>query len=348
MRVTSITPMKNEAPFLLEWVAYHRLIGVNDMLVFTNDCTDGTDRMLERLDEMGVLRHYANPSMINGNPKHHLQVIRYINALLRPKRSDWVVSLDVDEFICVNVGQGRLRDLFQAVPEANVWSMSQLNFGHGGVITYEDKPLTDQFRYCWDKEAAYHTNANRRGTKTMTHKSAQAVEIHNHSPVFDKEHLDKVKIVNGSGQRLRHLQLWRDVKSLDAPYYGYDMVQLNHYALRSVESFLLKVARGNANHADLGYGMPYWRRYDQNDQYDDNITRWTPRVQELMGAFMNDPELRDLHQQAVETARNKIEELKRQPNVLSLLKQINRYVTNRPGKLDQAAEAEATSAAEGH
>ena len=50
MRITSITPMKNEAPFLLEWVAYHRLIGVNDILVFTNHCTDGTDLMLERLD----------------------------------------------------------------------------------------------------------------------------------------------------------------------------------------------------------------------------------------------------------------------------------------------------------
>ena len=55
MRVTSITPMKDEGPFVLEWLAYHRLIGVNDPIVFTNHCNDGTDMMLERLDEMGLI-----------------------------------------------------------------------------------------------------------------------------------------------------------------------------------------------------------------------------------------------------------------------------------------------------
>ncbi|MEO0944249.1 MAG: FkbM family methyltransferase, partial [Pseudomonadota bacterium] len=47
------TCMKNEGPYLLEWLAYHRSIGIQGYIVFTNDCTDGTDLMLDRLDEMG-------------------------------------------------------------------------------------------------------------------------------------------------------------------------------------------------------------------------------------------------------------------------------------------------------
>ena len=44
-----ITSMKNEASFILEWVAYHRVIGFTDFLVYTNNCEDGTVEMLERL-----------------------------------------------------------------------------------------------------------------------------------------------------------------------------------------------------------------------------------------------------------------------------------------------------------
>ncbi|MDB4053693.1 glycosyltransferase family 2 protein [Octadecabacter sp.] len=64
MRITAITPMKNEGPFILEWLAYHLMIGINDFVVFTNDCEDGTDAILERLDELGLVRHLPNPSCV--------------------------------------------------------------------------------------------------------------------------------------------------------------------------------------------------------------------------------------------------------------------------------------------
>ena len=331
MRITSVTPMKNEAPFLLEWVAYHRLIGVNDMIVFTNDCTDGTDRMLERLDELGELRHFTNPSFLIEGAKHHLTAIRYFNKLMRPSRSDWVVSFDADEFMCVNVGEGRLTDLFAAKPDANVWSLSQLNFGHGGVTEYTDDLVTDQFRYCWRDGAPYHADANRRGAKTLTHKSSEPVEWHNHSPVFDEDKLRLARVHNGSGERLRHLDLRKDVKHLDYPYYGYGMVQLNHYALRSIDSYMLKVSRGNANHAQANYGLPYWRRYDRNDQYDDKILRWTDRIAEKRDEYLKDPELRDLHQAAVANAQDQIAAAKQTPEGQALMKRLTRYVTNHPG-----------------
>jgi hypothetical protein len=48
-RTAIVTTMKNEGPFILEWLAYHRAIGVEDFLIYTNDCSDGTDTMLELL-----------------------------------------------------------------------------------------------------------------------------------------------------------------------------------------------------------------------------------------------------------------------------------------------------------
>ncbi len=60
-RVAIVTTMKNEGPFILEWLAYHRAIGVTDFLIYTNDCTDGTDTMLQMLMAKGLCQWRENP-----------------------------------------------------------------------------------------------------------------------------------------------------------------------------------------------------------------------------------------------------------------------------------------------
>ena len=66
-RTAIVTTMKNEGPFILEWIAYHQAIGVEDFLVYTNDCSDGTDAMFDLLQAKGVLQHRQNPYKKNEN-----------------------------------------------------------------------------------------------------------------------------------------------------------------------------------------------------------------------------------------------------------------------------------------
>ena len=63
MRITSVTSVRDEGPYLLEWLAWHRLLGVTDFLVASNDCRDGCDRLLDVLAGHGVLRHLPQPPM---------------------------------------------------------------------------------------------------------------------------------------------------------------------------------------------------------------------------------------------------------------------------------------------
>lgn len=35
-----VTMMKNEGPYIVEWVAHHLAVGFDRFLVFTNDCDD--------------------------------------------------------------------------------------------------------------------------------------------------------------------------------------------------------------------------------------------------------------------------------------------------------------------
>ena len=44
LRITAVTCVKNEGPFLLEWIAFHRIIGVTDFLFYSNDCSDADQK----------------------------------------------------------------------------------------------------------------------------------------------------------------------------------------------------------------------------------------------------------------------------------------------------------------
>ena len=57
MPILAVTSLRNEAPFIVEWVAHMRSIGATDLLVYTNDCDDGTDALLAVLANHGILHH---------------------------------------------------------------------------------------------------------------------------------------------------------------------------------------------------------------------------------------------------------------------------------------------------
>ncbi len=62
MKITALTCVKNEGPFLIEWIAFNRVLGVSDFLFYSNDCTDATDTLLDKLAEQGVVTHLPNPA----------------------------------------------------------------------------------------------------------------------------------------------------------------------------------------------------------------------------------------------------------------------------------------------
>ena len=47
--------MRNEGPFIVEWVCWYRMLGF-DVLIATNDCTDHSVALLDRLAEEGWLK----------------------------------------------------------------------------------------------------------------------------------------------------------------------------------------------------------------------------------------------------------------------------------------------------
>ncbi len=309
--------MKNEAPYIIEWIAYHRAMGVDNFLIYTNGCTDGTDEVLGRLQDMGILQHRNNDDWKGNSP----QQFALNRALKEPviQNADWIIHIDVDEFMNVRTGNGTLDDLFAAVPDATNIAMTWRLFGHNGVTRLNDDFVIEQFDTCAPKYCPKpHTVW---GFKTMFRNIGAYEKISCHRPnKLDEAFEKKVKWVNGSGQDMTRDAAhngWRSSKK----NVGYDLLQLNHYALRSAESFLIKRQRGRALHVDRSIGINYWIRMDWCDFRDITIKRNIPRVRAEYDRLMADEKLAGFHQQGLEWHRTKALELHGMPEFSDLYKQ---------------------------
>jgi hypothetical protein len=297
--------MKNEAPYIVEWIAYHRAIGVDNFLIYTNGCEDGTAEILDRLQEMGVLQHRNNDDWRGQSP----QQFALNQSLKEPviQNAEWIIHIDVDEFINVRCGNGTLQDFIDRVPQATNVAMTWRLFGHNGVTGLNDDFVIGQFDACAPKYCPKpHTVW---GFKTMSKNTGAYQKLSCHRPNKLQDAMrDQVAWVNGSGRDITREAIDNGWRSSRASV-GYDLLQLNHYALRSAESFLIKRQRGRALHVDRSIGLNYWIRMDWNDHKDNTIQRNLPRLRTEFDRLMADETLRSWHEKGLAWHRAKAEEL---------------------------------------
>jgi len=311
-RTCIVTTMKNEGPFILEWIAYHRAIGVEDFLVYTNDCTDGTDTMLEMLQRKGILQHRVNPWVPGGELKPQHAALQASESEPIVQNCGWAICMDVDEFIDIKIGDGTLNALYTAMGEANMISLTWRLFGNCDVHEYEDRFLLDQFTTCAPEVVRKPHQAW--GFKTLFRNIDIYKKIGVHRPKGLVPDLwDRVHWLNGSGRPMPR-EMFRNGWRSTLETFGYDWVQLNHYAVRSAESFLVKRDRGRVNHVDRDQGLNYWFRMNHNAVEDRSIQRMIPRLRAEYDRLMADPEIRAAHDHSVACHRAKIAELRATEN----------------------------------
>ncbi|MEM6306616.1 MAG: glycosyltransferase family 2 protein [Pseudomonadota bacterium] len=242
-----VTTMKNEGPFILEWVAYHRAIGVDRISVYTNDCTDGTDTLLDMLQAKGYLKHQDNKFQGSGlKPQHHAFRLAEDDPYITS--AEWIICMDVDEYITIKVGDGTLAALYDYIGDANMVALNWRLFGNADVHAFKDQPITEQFTQC----AAEYTRKPHQawGFKTLFRNEGIFKKLGVHRPKGLKPQLwDTIHWLNGSGKPIPK-EMFRNAWRSNVQTYGYDVVQLNHYAVRSAESFLVKRDRGRVNQVE--------------------------------------------------------------------------------------------------
>ncbi|MEM9551556.1 MAG: glycosyltransferase family 2 protein [Pseudomonadota bacterium] len=309
MRVTAVTCVKNEGPFLIEWIAFKRLIGVTDFLFYSNDCTDATDLLLDALADRGLVQHLPNPAKGRNYQMEALQDARKREIV---RNADWIWIADVDEFLNIHTGNHRIDDLIAACGNPQAISVTFQFFANDGVERFEDTPVIEQFTRShnpdiWCGETAIEVKSLVRQDFPLQYYGA-------HRPFLRKglDEGDFLTWTDGSGRAVPNKFLvaanTRRIRKFPARG-ARGLATLNHYALRSLDSYLVKNDRGDVNRAHRAFDDTYWRERNDPAHEDRSIQRYLPDLREAMEELLQDPEIARLHHEAVRHHRARRDEL---------------------------------------
>ena len=322
-QVTAVSMMKDEGPFVIEWVAHHLAVGFSDLVVYTNDCSDGTDDMLIRLEELGLAHHRRNaiPEGIRPQPS----ALNYAQDEPVVRQSDWVMVFDADEFVSIRYGDGTLDDLIAAAKAqgANGVVVTWRIFGSGGVVDWSRAPVTEQYLM-----AAPVTWNKGWGVKTLFTFDDDYWKLGIHRPKMKNRHIDtpfpdSVKWLNGSGRVMEDYFKFRGWRSITRTV-GHDWVQLNHYAVKSVDSYAMRKMRGNVNNKKDKYNSDYWSLQDRNEVRDDTMLRYREKRAKIIEVLLSDPVLHRLHFSAIDRAEARLAELRQTEAYAELVDELSR------------------------
>ena len=309
-RFTIMSMMKDEGHSLVEWVAYHRHIGFDNIVVYTNNCGDGTDDMLIRLQEMGWVQHFRNDVPEGKKPQPNALMLGTQNPEVTD--SDWILTMDADEFLSIKVGRGRISDLVEKMdPAAAAMAITWRFFGSNGITDWNPglvienytRAAPDKFKKGWGVKTLFRPYRDMKLGIHRPHIKKAKQEPENAKLLYDQLWL------NGSGQPMPDefsLSGWRSTK----PTLGYKWAELNHYAVKSHEAYLLRRVRGNVNNKEDKYNAAYFALFDRNEIEATNAQRHLRGTKKKMAEILSDPEMRRLQDRALEFHAARVDKLR--------------------------------------
>lgn len=255
--------VKDERPYLLEWIAYHKEIGFDEIVVYSNDCTDGSFELLAALAGLGEIVHRDVATGAEIGP----QVIAY-NHMLQTCTTEWVAFLDADEFLVLHEARSVAAFLGGFGEDASAVAVNWRVFGSNGAQDRRPGLVAERFvRAARRDDALNHHIKSIVRAKRADHMLVHAAQL-------------KVGLyVNSQGRPVEVI----GSGLIDAV--DFQLAQVNHYCVKSRSEFADKKRRGDATAGSddpLKYAMrdrdEWFENHDRNEEEDLSLWRWRERV----------------------------------------------------------------------
>ena len=227
---------RNEGPYLLDWVAHHRAIGFEHVVIYSNDNDDGSDELLGALADGGAITWVRNEL----SPVSRAQWKAYGHAFkVLPDLVDyrWTMVLDIDEYFSFRPG------MFASVQDVIGWHEYQhvealalrwLIFAAGPGDAWRDAPSPRRF--------VRRDPAVDPVFKSLV-RSHLFWDAHCHFPYPTMDQPFAYRIEDGAP--CHHMGKLRGIK-VPADAVSAENTWVSHYIFRSAGEALIKIARGYA------------------------------------------------------------------------------------------------------
>ena len=265
---TVCAAMKNERPYILEWVAYYRILGFDQIAIYSNDSSDGSDELLARLASSGIIKYYDWPSKELWSP----QTTAYYAGLLRC-RTDWILFVDADEFLLLHEHDTVSEFLAGFGTDVSGVAVNWRIFGSSGLVESDGRLVIDRFR-----QASVPDNYINHHVKSFVRPRA-VTEVNPHACKINGQY------VTASGLPFSFVRQGIEI-TIDTK-----VAQINHYLTKSRAEYERKKQRG---HGTLSlYSPDKFARYDDqlfidhdlNEVLDEKITRYIPTIESMIESW---------------------------------------------------------------
>jgi hypothetical protein len=265
--------LKDEGPFIEEWLAYHRLIGVEHFYLYDNDPALPLRSQLTGHEDVTVIDWVGEFEHLPGRNK---QTKAYTDALGRV-RQRWMAVVDGDEFIVLRK-HDTLQSFLSDFEDVSAVRLTWHVFGHNGHYDNPDDLITASLT----RRRASPGNMTKAITKVAAVKSIGSA----HKCLLRRGHLtvDANKRPYGPGL-----------------YPGKtDVAHVNHYMCRSFLNWMHKVDRGAVSFSrgapppDPGHRWRHDREAclrefvqltrDFNEHVDEHMLRFRERIEAGLAA----------------------------------------------------------------
>lgn len=266
LNTLAITCIRDEGPWLLDWIAHHRAAGFSHFLIASHDLSDRSDALLDALDQAGVVTHLSFQP--DGEKSVQWQAMKLLSKHPLYKAADLAMFFDVDEYLVLEDGlslDALLPEGFDAVPLR--WHL----FGNSGIGSWDDRPVTERFTMAAPDEIALPLA---HFFKTLHRPAAfKGLGVHRPKPLKDRP--ARWIGANGKAMPEAFAEQSARINLFGLPQDGV-RAWLNHYSVRSIEEFVLKSARGLPNHMLKPIGPGYWAERNFNSEEDRRIAAMRP------------------------------------------------------------------------
>lgn len=260
--IAMVSISKNEAPYIKEWIEFHKLVGFTKFYFYDNESEDNTVDILKPYIDSGLVEY----TLIKGKGR---QLDAYNDAIAKHKdECRWMAFLDMDEYLMpakpfekvYNVVSELIRKAGKGTAGIGV------NWCIYGSAHLEKKPkglIMENFIY--RSKSGTETHWGNFHIKTICNPRLVKKYISPHYPIYK---LGGYSINDSDGKRL-----WgwfcHDVK--------WQNLRINHYYCKSKEQYIQKISRGFGDRVGE-YDMKQFNDYDLNDVRDESMLVYADKV----------------------------------------------------------------------
>jgi hypothetical protein len=272
---------RDEAPYLPEWIEFHRLVGVERFFLYDNLSGDSGREVLEPWARAGLvsISDCSIPLAQGG------QSWAYADALERARgRTRWLAFIDLDEFLF----SPRMKPLPNVLAEYEEHPGVVVNwqvYGSSGLTTRPDGLVIESFV----NRARTQWSRNRR-VKSIVDPARALRPIGPHffeyadGALAVTEDREPVRVIERRAwarkirRGLSRLPLVETdpyaVRHSSVKHVSVGRLRLNHYAVRSQQEFAQKTTR----HGSSRIALRYFEYHDRNEVHDPALTPYASQV----------------------------------------------------------------------